>query len=102
MSSNALIQARIDAAVKKQATEVLGNMGLTVSDVVRMLLTRVASEGQLPVGLAVDPATHDAWFRQKVREALNDDRPTVPHDEVEARMAKRREAVRRPGKRRGG
>lgn len=64
-------------------------MGLTVSDAVRMLLTRVANEGELPPGLAVDPAVHDAWFRDKVREALADTRSVVPHAEVEARFAKR-------------
>lgn len=94
MPSNALIQARIDTAIKDRAAAVLGNMGLTLSDVVRMLLTRVANEGELPVGLAVDAATHDAWFRDKVREALADKRPAIPHDKVEARFAKRRAAAK--------
>ena len=40
-----------------------------------------------------DPAAHDAWFRDKVREALYDPRPPVPHDEVEAHFAKRRAAA---------
>lgn len=95
MPANALIQTRIDADLKDRATAVLGNMGLTVSDAVRMLLTRVANEGELPPGLAVDPAVHDAWFRDKVRKALADTRPAVPHDEVEARFAKRRAVVKR-------
>lgn len=95
MPANAVIQARIDAAVKDRAAAVLGNMGLTVSDAVRMLLTRVANEGSLPPGLAVDPAVHDAWFQDKVREALADTRPTVPHEEVEAHFAKRRAAARK-------
>lgn len=90
MATNALIQARIDAGVKQRATAILDNMGLTVSDVVRILLTRVAKEGALPPGFATDPATHDAWFRAKVREALDDPRPAHPHDEVEAHFAKRR------------
>lgn len=99
MAANALIQARIDAGVKERATAVLDNMGLTVSDVVRMLLTRVAREGALPPGFTTDPATHDAWFRARVREALDDPRPAIPHDEVEARFAKRRaNALRRAGK----
>jgi DNA-damage-inducible protein J len=37
-------------------------------------------------------AAHDAWFRVKVLEALNDPRPDVPHEEVEAHFAKRRAA----------
>lgn len=94
MSANTLIQARIDAAVKKQAAVVLENMGLTVSDAVRMLLTRVAKEGALPAGLAVDPETHDAWFRSRVREALADTDETIAHEKVEAHFAKRHTAVK--------
>lgn len=101
MPSNALVQARIDTAIRDRATTVLGNMGLTVSDAVRMLLTRVAKEGALPVGLAVDAATHDAWFRDKVREALADTRPAVPHDTVEARFARRRAAAKANASKRG-
>jgi len=57
-------------------------VGLTVSDAVRILLTRVTREGGLPVGLTTDPATHDAWFRAKVQEALADTRRPVSHDDV--------------------
>ena len=90
MSANAMIQARIDDDVKERATAVLHKMGLTVSDAVRILLTRVANEGALPAGLTVDPAAHDAWFRAKVQEALDDPRPAVSHEQVEAHFAKRR------------
>jgi DNA-damage-inducible protein J len=60
MAASALIQARIDADVKERATEVLGNIGLTVPDMVRIVLTRVAREGALPPGLAVNEEAHDA------------------------------------------
>ena len=36
MASNALVQTRIDTDVKERATAVLENMGLTVSDAVRI------------------------------------------------------------------
>ena len=45
MVAKALVQTRIDVDVKEQATVVLENMGLTVSDAVRILLTRTAKEG---------------------------------------------------------
>ena len=93
MAANALIQTRIDAVVKEQAAAVLDSMGLTVSDAVRILLTRVAKEGALPAGLTTDPIAHDAWFRAKVQEALDDPRPAIPHDQVEAHFAKRRAAA---------
>ncbi len=90
MGANSLVQTRIDAGVKERATAVLENMGLTVSDAVRMLLTRIANEGSLPVGLATDPLTHDAWFRAKVQEALADTRPPLSDEQVEAQFAERR------------
>ena len=90
MAANALIQTRIDASIKEQATTVLDNMGLTVSDAVRILLTRVAKEGALPAGLTTDPVAHDAWFKAKVQEALDDSRPTLSHDEVSQHFKKKR------------
>jgi len=95
MAANALIQTRIDAEIKDRAAAVLEGMGLTVSDAVRILLTRVAHEGGLPVGLTIDSATYDEWFRAKVKEALEDSRPPLTHDEVEARFAERRARARR-------
>lgn len=95
MASNALIQTRIDPDVKDRATAVLNNLGLTVSDAVRILLTRVANEGALPFGFAADPATYDAWFRAKVQEALDDPRPAIPAEDVEAHFAKRRANAQR-------
>jgi DNA-damage-inducible protein J len=41
-----------------------------------------------------DSSSHDAWFRAKAQEALNDPRPTIPHKKVEAHFAKRRAAAR--------
>ena len=90
MPANALVQTRIDPAVKERAAAVLGELGITVSDAVRILLTRTANEGTLPFELTHDAAEHDAWFRAKVQEALNDPRPGIPHKKVEAHFAKRR------------
>jgi len=57
-------------------------MPKTVSDAVRILLTRVKKEGGLPAGLTTLPAAHDAWLRAKVKEALADTQPAVSHDDV--------------------
>ena len=94
-TANALVQTRIAAHVRDRAVEVLDGLGLTVSDVVRIVLTRVANEGALPVGLVADTDAHDVWFRAKVQEALNDPRTPIPHDQVEARFANRRAAALR-------
>lgn len=69
-------------------------MGLTVSDAVRILLTRTANEGVLPLELFSGSETHDTWFRAKVLEVLNDTRPDIPNDEVEAHFKKRRQTAR--------
>lgn len=95
MAANALVQTRVDAAIKDRAAAVLENMGLTVSDAVRILLTRVANEGELPPGFTTDPATHDAWFKAKVQEALADSRPSVPNDQVESHFSGKRAAALR-------
>lgn len=95
MSSSALVQTRIDADVKERATTVLENMGLTVSDAVRILLTRTANEGALPLELISTSEAHDAWFRAKFLEALADTRPDIDDDEVETDFAARRKAARR-------
>ena len=48
MAANQLVQARIDGVIKEEAAAVLAAMGLTVSDAVRLLLTKVAQEKALP------------------------------------------------------
>jgi len=95
MAANALIQTRIDADIKDRATAVLDTMGLTVSDAVRILLTRVANEGALPAGLTTDPDAYDKWFRAKLRAALDDPHPGYSSEEVEAYFAEKRAATRR-------
>lgn len=93
MTATALVQTRIDPDLKDRAAQVLDGMGLTVSDAVRILLTRIAKEGALPFDLVSNPAAHDAWFRSKVQEALDDLRPAVSDEEVDQRFAKRRKAA---------
>lgn len=44
MTANALVSVRISEDVKKQASAVLAGAGLTISDVIRMTLTKIASE----------------------------------------------------------
>jgi DNA-damage-inducible protein J len=95
MPANALVQTRVDPAIKDRAAAVLEELGITVSDAVRILLTRTANEGALPFALTNNTAAHDAWFRAKVHEALNDPRPGISHEKVETRFAKRRAAALR-------
>ncbi|WP_158807518.1 type II toxin-antitoxin system RelB/DinJ family antitoxin [Beijerinckia sp. L45] len=48
MTANTIVQARIDGAIKDEAATVLAAMGLTISDAVRLMLTRVAHDKALP------------------------------------------------------
>lgn len=94
MAQTSMLHVRVDDKLKADAAETLAGVGLTVSDAVRILLTRVAKEGGLPVGLTADPEAYDAWFRVKVLEALHDTRSAVPHrqvmDEVQALIDRKR------------
>lgn len=95
-AQTSMLHIRIDDKLKADATETLANLGLSVSDAVRIFLTRVSKEGGLPAGLTIDPEVHDEWFRTKVREALVDTQPGVPHqevmDEVQAMIDRKRRA----------
>jgi len=81
-AQTSMIHVRVDDQLKAQASDALSGVGLTLSDAVRILLTRVAAEGGLPAGLTADPDAYDAWFRTKVQEALDDQRPATPQAQV--------------------
>jgi DNA-damage-inducible protein J len=82
MAQTSMLHVRVDDKLKAKAAEKLADVGLTISDAVRILLTRIAKEGGLPPGLTTAPEAYDAWFREKVREALDETRPAVPHQQV--------------------
>lgn len=85
-ANTTMLHIRIDEDVKTRAAAALEGVGLTLSDAVRILLTRVAKEGGLPPGLTVTEETHDEWFRRKVQEALDDPGPLLSHDEAMSEM----------------
>lgn len=47
-AATALVQTRINPAIKAEAAAVLATIGLSMSDAVRLMLTRVAREKALP------------------------------------------------------
>lgn len=53
MAANAFVRARVDEALKNEAATVLAEMGLTVSDLVRITLTKVAREKALPFDMRI-------------------------------------------------
>ncbi len=53
MAANAFVRTRIDETLKNEASAVLADMGLTVSDLVRIVLTRVAKDKALPFEMRI-------------------------------------------------
>ena len=97
MAQSSMLHVRVDDTLKEDAAETLAKVGLTVSDAVRILLTCVVRDGGLPPGLTCDPAAYDAWFRSRVKEALEDTGPTHAHqqvmDEAQALIGAKRRAA---------
>ena len=64
MVATAMVHVRVNEQIKTQAAETLATMGLTVSDAVRVFLTRVVAEQQMPFALKVPNAeTREAMLR---------------------------------------
>jgi DNA-damage-inducible protein J len=53
MATSSMVHIRVNGAVKDQAAKTLAAMGLTVSDAVRILLTRIAAEKAMPFEVRV-------------------------------------------------
>ncbi len=51
--SSTMVHVRIDETIKQQASETLQAMGLSLSDAIRVFLTRVVSEQKIPFELRV-------------------------------------------------
>lgn len=62
-----MVHVRLDDDIKTQAAQTLASMGLTVSDAVRVFLTRVVTDQQLPFELKAP----NAATRSAMREARN-------------------------------
>lgn len=46
--ADAVVRARIDHATKREATQLFQQMGITVSDAIRMMLVQAVAERALP------------------------------------------------------
>jgi DNA-damage-inducible protein J len=56
MAAAEVVRARIDADLKREVSAVLAEMGLSVSDAIRLLFVRVAAERALPFDIRVPNA----------------------------------------------
>jgi DNA-damage-inducible protein J len=71
MATNAVVRSRINADVKEKATAVLEEMGLTVSDVMRIVLTRIAKENALPFDLKPNKLTSETMRKTARGEEIH-------------------------------
>ena len=60
MAATTMVHVRVDESVKAQATETLASMGLTISDAIRVFLTRVVADRELPFAIKVPNAASRA------------------------------------------
>lgn len=65
-----MVHVRVDKRVKARASKALATMGLSVSDAVRVLLTRVATEKVLPFEGKAPNATTAAAMREARKGGL--------------------------------
>lgn len=65
MAANAVIRSRIGVEVNNKVTAVLERMGLMVSGVMRIALTRVANENALPFDMKLNNLTRETMQRRE-------------------------------------
>ncbi|QNT79193.1 type II toxin-antitoxin system RelB/DinJ family antitoxin [Entomobacter blattae] len=56
MKTDSIIRTRINAETKEKAMHALKEMGITASDAIRLLMTRIAEEKKLPFEVKVPNA----------------------------------------------
>jgi DNA-damage-inducible protein J len=56
MPATDVVRARIDRATKERAAAALADMGLSISDAIRLLMLRIADEKRLPFEVKVPNA----------------------------------------------
>ncbi|WP_375644606.1 MULTISPECIES: type II toxin-antitoxin system RelB/DinJ family antitoxin [unclassified Bartonella] len=88
------IQARIPDEVQEIASAVIKSTGLTVSDAVRMFMTRIARDRALPLDLfQPNPETlqaiEDAEMGRVKRTSLDGLRAMIREDRTEARKSEK-------------
>jgi DNA-damage-inducible protein J len=67
MAQDSVVRARIDEKTKRQAEKVLAACGLTVSDAIRIMLTKTAREKEIPFSIH----TPNAKTKKVIRDAQN-------------------------------
>jgi DNA-damage-inducible protein J len=78
---NEVIRTRVNSEIKAQASIVLESMGLTMSDAIRLMVTRIAREKALPF----EPLIPNEETLQAIKEARTGN--TKQFDNIDDLMA---------------
>jgi DNA-damage-inducible protein J len=70
LATTEMVHVRVDKRIKARAAKALATMGLSVSDAVRVLLTRVAVEKALPFEVKTPNAATAAAMREARKGGL--------------------------------
>lgn len=75
----------IDSEVRDRAEKVLESTGMTMPEYLQLAVTRMAEQGALPAGLEPD-LEYDAWVKQEILAAMEEDGPFFTTEEVNRHM----------------
>lgn len=67
-----VIQTRLDADLVDRANEILDHIGLTSTDIFRILLKKVVNTGEVPLSLVYDKPYFNEEQSKQIDEALDD------------------------------
>jgi DNA-damage-inducible protein J len=64
VATDSIVRARIDTETKQRAADALSEMGLSISDAIRLLMLRIADEKRLPFEVKVPNAATKRAFAE--------------------------------------
>ena len=64
MAQDSVVRARIDEKTKRQAEKVFASCGMTLSDAIRIMLTKAAREKEIPFSIHTPNAKTIRAFRE--------------------------------------
>lgn len=87
-TADSFIRVRVDKELKSEASEILSAMGLSVSDLVRMTLTKLVAERDLPFSTYVPNKETVRAMNTKDEDLLEYDSFSALIEEVDKEISK--------------
>ena len=91
---NPALHTNSNSAPEVTPAEFAARLGISVAEATRIIALKAADPNALsfmpgPKDV-VSEESYNAWLHAKIQEAMDDPRPSISHEEVKARLAKRR------------